>query len=82
MAEIVLPVRDPSAIAARFRDVLGIARRPAADGGPYSLDIGSTTLTLEALGTSDGRPASLGLTAGAARRLDVGRAHGVVLDLR
>ena len=83
VAEVVLPVRDPSTIAARFRDVLGIAPSPAGHGGRPSLDIGTTTLTLEpAVGIVDGRPARLGLTAGAARRLDVARAHGAVLDLR
>ena len=82
VAEVVLAVREPAAVAARFRDVLGVAPRAAADGGKHSLDIGTTQLTLEpAVGPVDGRPTSLRLVAETARRLDVSRAHGAVLDL-
>jgi catechol 2,3-dioxygenase-like lactoylglutathione lyase family enzyme len=81
VAGIVLPVRDPAAVAARFRDVLGVSSH--VEGGRHSIDIGTTRLALEpAVGPPDGRPASLRLAAGTARRLDVGMAHGAVLDLR
>lgn len=82
IAGVVLPARDPAASAARFRDVLGVVPRAGGDDGTYSLDIGATRLTLEpAVGPLDGRPTRLRLVAGTARRLDVGRAHGAVLDL-
>ena len=83
VAGVALAVRDPAAAAGLFRDVLGTGPGAIAPDGTYSLDIGTTKLTLEpAMGPLDGRPKSLRLTAGTARRLDVARAHGAVLDLR
>jgi hypothetical protein len=75
-------VRDPAAAAARLRDVLGVLPETPAERRPYSLAIGTTRFTLEpAAGPIDGRPASVRLLAGAARRLDLRRAHGAIIDL-
>jgi hypothetical protein len=82
VASVVLPVRDPAPAAARFRDVLGVLPDSPADRGPYSLAIGTTRFRLEpAVGSTDGRPASLHLSADSARRLDPSRAHGALIDL-
>ena len=82
VAGVVLPVRDPARAAERFRAVLGLHAPPPAARLPYSLDIGTTRFTLESAADAvDGRPTSLRLAAAAARRLDLRRTHGAVLDL-
>ena len=81
VAGVIFPVRDPVASAAHLREVFGAAPI-AAERGAYSLDIGTTRLTVEpAAGALDGRPSSLRLVAPTVRRLDPGRAHGAILDL-
>lgn len=82
VAGVVLPVPDPAAAAARFRDALGILPETPAERGPYSLTIGTTRVVLEAaVGPSDGRPAGIRLRADSPRRLDLQRTHGAIIDL-
>jgi hypothetical protein len=78
VAGVVLPASDPGLAAGRLRAVLGLSAASSVD----AVELGATRVTFTVPpGMAPDRPIRLSLASTTRKRLDVGAAHGAVLDL-